>query len=193
MRKSIKIFIAVTGILFIILGLICVFSPATALVSLAWLLGIITLLSGISELVTVLNAQQFIPNSGTRVLSSIFQIVIGCILLSNKLLVSASLVVIFAVWVLVEGIVVAVKAFDYKQVEYKFWWCILILGVCGAVLGFLGLIHPVAAGKTLTVLVGLGVISEGISYLVTLGGIKRFEKKVKNVRGAIRDAMAEEQ
>ncbi len=193
MRNSIKILIAVTGGLFILLGILCLTNPGGALFSLAWLMGIITLTSGIVELITILNLQHFIPNSGTRVLSAVFQIIVGCILLGNQLLVTASLPIIFALWIMVEGIIIAIKAFDYKQVAFQYWWCILILGICGAVLGFLGLRDPVAAGKTLSILIGLGIISEGISFLVTLGGINRFEKKVKEVRGAVREALADEQ
>ena len=182
MRNSTKILIAVSGILFIILGIFCIAKPGAALFSMAWLLGLITLISGVAELIMVLNAQRFIPNSGTRVLSAIFQIVVGCLLLGYKWLVTISLPVIFAIFVLVEGIVIAVKAFDYKQVDFKYWWCILILGIAGAVLGFLGLRNPDVAGKTLSILVGIGVIAEGISYLVTLSGINRFEKRVKDFK-----------
>ncbi len=182
MRNSTKILIAVSGVMFIILGILCIAKPGPALFSIAWLLGLITLISGIAELIMVLNAQRFIPNSGTRVLSAVFQIVVGCLLLGHKWLVTISLPVIFAIFVLVEGIVIAVKSFDYKQVDFKYWWCLLILGVAGAVLGFLGLRNPDVAGKTLSILVGIGVIAEGISFLVTLGGINRFEKRVKDFK-----------
>ena len=182
MRNSTKILIAVSGVMFIILGILCIAKPGAALFSIAWLLGIITLISGIAELVMVLNAQRFIPNSGTRVLSAIFQIIVGCLLLGHKWLVTISLPVIFAIFVLVEGIVIAVKSFDYKQVDFKYWWCLLILGVAGAVLGFLGLRNPDVAGKTLSILVGIGAIAEGISFLVTLSGINRFEKRVKDFK-----------
>ena len=182
MRNSTKILIAVSGILFILLGIFCIARPGAALFSMAWLLGLITLISGIAELIMVLNAQRFIPNSGTRVLSAIFQIVVGCLFLGHKWLVTISLPVIFAIFVLVEGIVIAVKSVDYKQVDFKYWWCLLILGVAGAVLGFLGLRNPDVAGKTLSILVGIGVIAEGVSFLVTLGGINRFEKRVKDFK-----------
>mgnify|MGYP002857578528 FL=1 len=189
MRNSTKILIAVSGILFILVGILCIARPGAALFSMAWLLGLITLVSGVLELIAVLNAQRFIPNSGTRVLSSLFQIIIGCILLSNKLLVTVSLPIIFSIWVLVEGVIIAVKAFDYRQVDFKYWWCILILGVAGAVLGFLGLRNPDVAGHTLSILVGIGVIVEGVSYLVTLGGINRFEKRVKEFKSDVKGAI----
>ncbi|MBR1510893.1 MAG: DUF308 domain-containing protein [Bacteroidales bacterium] len=192
MRNSTKILIAVSGILFILLGIFCIARPGAALFSMAWLLGLITLISGIAELIMVLNAQRFIPNSGTRVLSAIFQIVVGCLLLGHKWLVTISLPVIFAIFVLVEGIIIAVKSFDYKQVDFKYWWCLLILGVAGAVLGFLGLRNPDVAGKTLSILVGIGVIAEGVSYLVTLGGINRFEKRVKDFKEDVAGYLGQE-
>ena len=187
MRNSTKILIAVSGILFILLGIFCIARPGAALFSMAWLLGLLTLISGIAELIMVLNAQRFIPNSGTRVLSAIFQIILGCLLLGHNLFVTVSLPVIFCVWVMVEGVITAVKAFDYKQVEYKWWWCILILGICAAVLGGLGLKNLDVASVTLSVLVGIAVIVNGVSYLVTLGGINRFEKRVKEGLGKLID------
>lgn len=190
MAKKIKVFLACSGIMLIILGIICLASPASALISLSWVLGLMTLISGVSELVAVLNAQENIPNSGTRVLSAILQIVVGCILLAHPVITAVSITLVFAFWVLFEGIVVIVKSFDYKKVGYKAWWLILLLGVCGTVLGFAAVCNPVAAGKTLTVLVGLAVIAEGVSYLVALGGINRFQKKVK---GVVKNLTAEEQ
>ena len=185
MRKSIKFFIAATGVLLVILGILFVANPAGGIFSMAVMLGLFVLFSGIFQLLFVLNAQHLIPNSGTRVLSAVFQIVLGCFLLSHKLFVGASLPIIFAVWVLAEGIIGAVKAFDYKQVDYKYWWCILLLGICGAVLGVLGLANLGAAAKTLSVLVGIAIIIEGLSYFVMLGGIKRFEKRVKEVKEGV--------
>ena len=180
MRKSIKILIATTGVLFILLGIIFLCKPLDAISSMALLLGFFTLLSGISELVFVLNAQRFIPNSGTRVLSAVFQILLGCILLSHNAFVSTAIPVIFSLWVIAEGVIAAVKSFDYKQVGYKAWWCVLLLGIAAAVLGFLGLTNINAAAATFSILVGIAIIIEGISYFILLGGINRFEKKVEN-------------
>ena len=45
---------------------------------------------------------------------------------------------------------------------------------CG-VSGFFGLKNPDVAGATLSWLIGLGIISTGISYLVALCGINRVE------------------
>lgn len=190
-KKSTKIWLAIAGVLLIILGVICIANPAATLFSTAWMIGCFTLFSGISQLVFTCKTQAFLPNSGTRMLSSILQIVLGLIFLGHNLILTVSLPVLFAAWVLVEGIIVAVQSFDFKQADFSAWWAILILGIAGAVLGFFGLKNPDVAAATLSWLIGLGIIASGISYLVALSGINRLEKRVKQFRDNIKAAIDE--
>lgn len=69
---------------------------------------------------------------------------------------------------------------------------ILLLGIAGAVLGFLGLRNPDVAGATLSWLIGYGIIAVGVSYLLALCGINRFEKKVGQIRSNIKAAIDEQ-
>lgn len=178
MKNSTKILLCCTGVLLIILGVVCICKPAETLFASAWLIGLLTLISGISTLIFTLNTQRFLPNSGTRMLSALLQIFIGIFFLAHNAALTASLPLVFAIWVIIEGIMLAIESFDFKQVGFSYWWVICLLGVAAAVLGFLGLRNPVAAGKTLTLLIGLGVIANGISYLVAVSGINKFEKRV---------------
>lgn len=182
MGKNIKIFLACTGVILIILGIVCVCNPVETLFAGAWLLGILTLLSGISEMVFTLNSQKYIPNSGTRMLSALLQIFIGIFFLAHKGAVTVSLLVIFAIWIIIQGVSLAIESVDYKKVGYKAWWVICLLGVAAAVFGFLSLKNPLLAGKTLSILIGLGVISNGISYLIACAGINKFGKRVAEFR-----------
>ena len=193
MKTSTKIWLCVAGVLLIALGVVCICNPAETLFSTAWLIGIFTLLAGISKLVFTFKTQAFIPNSGSRMLSALFEILMGCIFLGSKLFLTASLPIIFAAWVLVEGVIIAVQSFDYKQVGVPWWYCLLILGIAGAVLGLLGLRNPVTAGKTLSTLIGIGIIANGAAYILAVAGVNKFEKKVEGVRSTIREAIADEQ
>lgn len=80
MKKSIKIWLAVTGILLLVLGIICICNPAETLFASAWMIGALTLASGIFGLAFTLETQAFIPNSGTRMLSSLLQLFLGMFL-----------------------------------------------------------------------------------------------------------------
>ena len=88
-------------------------------------------------------------------------------------------------WVLFESVIIAVDSFDYKRVGFPGWFVILLLGICGIVLGILGLKNPDITARTLSTLIGLGVIAMGAAYLFALLGITRFEKKVEGFRRGI--------
>lgn len=192
MKKSTKIWICIAGVLLIILGVLCIAKPDITLVSAAWLLGCLTLFSGVSKLIFTLRTQKFMPNSGTRMLSALLDIFFGCFFLFNILGTAVSLPVVFAIWVMIEGVVIAVQSFDYKQVGFPYWWALLILGVCGAVLGFLGLRNLDVAAVTLSTLIGLGIIANGVAYILAVAGVNRFEKKVDEVRDAIKTVIDEQ-
>ena len=179
MKTSTKIWLAIAGILLIALGIACLKNPVATLLSIAWLMGIVTLISGISKLIFTCRTQRFLPNSGTRMLSAILLIVLGFIILGHKFFVSSALPIVFAVWVVIEGITIAIQSFDYKKAGFSGWWGLLLLGVAAAVMGCCGLRNPVSTAKTLSVLISIGIIALGASYLLALAGIKKFERSVK--------------
>lgn len=186
MEKSTKIWLIVSGLLFIVLGILCFCFPAEALFTTAWMIGCFTLFAGVSRLVFTIRTQAFLPNSGTRMLSALLQIVIGIFFLCNNIFVSMSLPLVFAVWVIVEGISVAVQSFDYKRFGFGNWWVLFILGIAAAVLGCFGLKYYDIAGRTLSILIGLSVIAVGIAYLCAYTGIHRLEKGVEEFRKSFR-------
>ena len=179
MKTSTKIWLAIAGILLVALGVVCICKPAATLFTAAWLIGCMTLFAGIAKLVFTFRTQAFLPNSGSRMLSAILQIILGLIFLCNNLFLAVSLPVIFAMWVLIEGVIIAVNSFDYKRVGFPGWWTILLLGICGAVLGVLGLRNPDVSAATLSTIIGLGVIAMGAAYLFALVGIKKFENLIR--------------
>lgn len=182
MKKSTKIWLCVAGFLLIILGVLCIARPNITLLSAAWVLGCITLITGLSKLVFTLQTQAFLPNSGTRMLSAILDIFFGCFFLFNILGTAVSIPVAFVIWVMIQGIVIAVQSFDYRQEGFSQWWVLLILGICGAVLGFFGLRNLGVMAGVLSALIGLGIIANGLAYILAVVGMNRFEKKVDQVK-----------
>ena len=104
MKTSTKIWLCITGALLIALGVVCICNPAETLFATAWLIGCLTLFSGIAKLIFTFRTQAFLPNSGSRMLSGFLDIIIGCIFLGHNFFVALSLPVVFAVWVMIEGI-----------------------------------------------------------------------------------------
>lgn len=180
--KTTKIWLALAGILFIILGILCICSPTETIFAAAWLIGLFTLLSGIIKLAFTFYTQAFLPNSASRALSAVLQIILGCIILGNELFVAISIPIIFALWLLIESVVIAVQSIDYKKAGFPYWWCILLLGILGAILGVQGLKNPNVTAATLSIFIGIGIMAIGGAYLVALRGINKFEKKVDDIK-----------
>ena len=180
MKTSTKIWLAIAGILLVALGVVCISRPTATLFTTAWLIGLFTLITGVSKLMFTFRTQAFLPNSGTRALSAMFDIFFGCFFLFNILGTAVSLPVVFTIWVMIEGIIIAVQSFDYKQVGFPYWWALLCLGICGAILGFFGLRNLNVAAGALSAIIGLGIIANGLAYILAVVGINRFEKQVDN-------------
>ena len=185
MKKSTKVWLAIIGFLLIALGVYCLCKPASTLFSTAILIGILTLVTGIAKIVFTFKTQTFMPNSGTRMLSGLFLVILGIIFLVQKVFLTISLPVVFTLWVLVEGVIIAVQSFDYKKSGFKYWWVIFVLGIVGAISGVLGLRDPNVSAITLSILIGIGIIILGAAHLVALCGVKQIENQVDTIRRAI--------
>lgn len=179
MKTSKKVWLCITGILLIALGVYCIMKPNFTLVSAAWVMGLLTLLTGISKMMFTFRTQAFIPNSGTRMLSALLDVFFGCFFLFNLMSTAVTLPFVFALWVIIEGISVVVLSFDYKKVGFPSWWALLLLGLVGIVLGFLGLKNMEATAVTLSALIGIAVILFGVAHILAVVGVSRFEKAIK--------------
>ncbi|MBP5497732.1 MAG: DUF308 domain-containing protein [Bacteroidales bacterium] len=189
MDKSTKIWLVISGILLVALGILCIAKPAATLFATAWLIGCFTLFSGISKLVFTFRTERFLPNSGTRMLSSLLQILIGILFLCNNIFVAISIPIVFALWVLVEGVIIFIESFDFKKVGFGYWWLLMILGILVAALGVLGLYNVEVTGNIVAILIGVGIIVMGVAYLLAYSGIHKFEKEVVKFNNSVKDMM----
>ena len=180
--KRINIYLIITAVLLIALGVVCIFNPGAGFVSAAWLMGLFILASGISSLIFGLRAQAFLPNAGSTTLLAIFQIIVGLMLATNILASQIAFIAVFAMWVMFEGVSLAVLSIDYKKGGYDRWWVMLLLGVCSILLGFLAIRKPESTGAFLGILLGLGILANGIVRIVAFFGLKRIENRLRDLK-----------
>lgn len=187
MKKSTKIWLCIAGILLVALGVYFLINPNITLVSAAYVLGFLTLFTGISKLVFTFKTQAFMPNSGTRMLMGLLDVFFGCFFLFNLLGTAASLPFVFALWVIIEGVGIIVASFDYKKVGFPYWWALLLLGIIGVLLGILGFRNMDVTAVTLSTLISISVILFGVAHILAVAGVTRFEKAIKDQVQAIKD------
>ena len=187
MKAGKKIWLCIIGILLIALGVYCITKPNVTLVSAAYILGLLTLFTGIFKFVFTFKTQAFMPNSGTRMLVALLDIFCGYFLLFNLLGTAATLPFVFALWVIIKGIGIVVASFDYKKVGFPFWWALLLLGIIGVLLGILGFRNMDVTAVTLSTLISIGVILFGMANILAVAGVTRFEKAVGEQVKAFKD------
>lgn len=181
MKNSDKILLGLSGAILVALGIYCICSPGATILSAAIIIGILTLASGISTIFYWGKVRKFFP-AGNVLLTGVLEIILGIIFLNNSIVVAFCLPVIFSCWLLIEGIILAIRSFDFKQVGFSYWWIIFILGLAATVLGFFALrdVEDVAS-PALSGFIGFGIIILGCIELIALFGINKFEKGVKNL------------
>lgn len=178
--KSTKFFIGITGTALVILGVLCICNSEATLLSMSALIGILTLFSGFTTLATWSKLKFCLP-TGNLLLSAILQIIVGIIFLGNKLFLALSLPIIFACWLLVEGIILTIRSFDFKAVHFRLWWVLCLLGNCATILGIYSLRSPFDFGAAaFSAFVGTGIIILGLVDLVALFGLNKLQSRTFN-------------
>ena len=179
--KKVNIYLILTALLLIVLGVVCIFNPGEALVAASWLVGLLILFTGIFGLLFGLRAQRFLPNAGSTTLLAVFQIIVGLLFLCNGLVAAESLIIVFVMWVIFEGISLSVLSFDYKKSGYDGWWIMLLLGLLSLALGVIALHNPAGVGTLMGVLLGIGILANGIDRIVAVFALKRIQRVLRDV------------
>lgn len=92
------------GFLFLIIGLVCLFSPATVLSILPLALGIILLLSGITKIAPTMEAYRSGDSAFRRLLiSTLIPLILGLVLISNPFGAAKSVIRFFGLSLLING------------------------------------------------------------------------------------------
>ena len=180
--KRVNTYLLITALLMIVLGVVCILNPVDIFNSMAWLVALLILCTGVTSLFFGLRAQRYLPNAGSTTLLAVFQILVGLMMLGNSVLSAVAIVAIFAIWVMFEGVSLSVLSFDYKRSGYERWWIMLLLGVCSLVLGFLALRNPEKVEALMGILLGIGIFANGIERVVAFSALKRIGNTLRDIR-----------
>lgn len=181
MKRS-RIHLIVSALLLIVVGVVCVANPGAGFAAMAWLVGLLLVVSGSITLLFSVKSQGVLPNATMSSFLGVFELVIGVLFLVNMMFAATTLIIVFALWVLFEGISLTVLSFDYKRVGYNSWWVMSILGILSIILAFLALRYPESTSSLLGILLGLGVFSNGIVRLVAYLALRRIQSTCQDIK-----------
>ena len=163
------------GAVFIIAGLIVLGDVVAATVISAFLIGIVLLIAGASEVFQSFSAPHW-RGFIWRLLIGLLYAVCGLMLITNPAGASIALTLVFALALIASGIVRIVQAMEYWQ---WFGWLLLVSGIVGIAAGLVILSKwPVSGLWVLGLVVGVDLLLHGF-WWVTLGaGLRRDSRAI---------------
>jgi uncharacterized membrane protein HdeD (DUF308 family) len=78
---------------------------------------------------------------------------------------AAALVLVFGIYVLVDGVLAIISSFQSRQ-ESRHWWVVLIWGLISAVVGLLMLFQPAVTALVMTIYIGVWALMTGVMEIV---------------------------
>jgi uncharacterized membrane protein HdeD (DUF308 family) len=155
----------IEGIILVLLGMLAIFVPLFATITVTIILGWIFLASGILGLITTFGARQA-PGFWWSLVSALLAIAVGFILLAEPIAGAVSLTLVLIAFFLVEGIATIMYALEHRRELSGRWEWMLISGIIDLVLAgiiFAGL--PGTAGWALGLLVGINMVFGGVALV----------------------------
>jgi uncharacterized membrane protein HdeD (DUF308 family) len=155
-----------SGILMLILGLFCAFSPESALMTLVMWIALVFIVVGA---VGIWRYTRDYERKWYALIPPILDVIFGVVLLTNNLLpylTLALLPIMMACWALIKGISQIISAFRFKNV-FRAWWLPLIMGAISVVFAIILFLNPLESMVTLTVVLGIYFAIAGIMDILS--------------------------
>lgn len=170
-----RIVTILAGVIMLSAGVWCFANPGASFMSLAFVLGIVMIIAGLTGAINYFTEKNRNAEGGWVIAESILTFILGCIVLSNQLLLDAMVVIFFGMWLLFSGCLRVVAAFQLRRMQEKTWNWTLGFGVIASLAGIYAFINSITFGFAVVLLVGAFFVIQGANVLVV--GINMPHKK----------------
>lgn len=176
MKSTVKssLWLAAAGIIFIVSGIAVLAYPGAALETLALVLGISILTTGILQLAAFLNKYE--QKRGWLLFCAIIDVLLGIFLLSHLVATAMALPFAIGIWALFTSIAKISAAIILKKAAFKNWWLLLWAGIVGAIISCLIIFSPVFGALFITAYISVFLIFAGLMSVSEAAFIRKISK-----------------
>ncbi len=161
-----RVFKIAAGVILILTGVFCFANPGATFLSVAFLLGLAMLLSGLSGTMAYLWLSRKGESSNSLMIEGLTNIILGGLVLSNQILADAAIPVFFGVWVIFTGVIRIVEGYSNRSSgKMKLIWY-LALGALGVAAGLYSFYNTVLLALSPIMLAGVLFVVQGFSVLL---------------------------
>ena len=163
-----KIGYIVMSVLFCAAGILFIAAPELSVSIIGVCIGIAMILFGIVKLIGYFSKDLFRLAFQFDLEFGILMMILGVIVLFNPTNLMAFICVALGISILLDGLFKIRIAMDSKRFGIKSWWLILALAIITGVIGVFLIFDSVIGARTLSVFLGLTLLSEGVLNLYTV-------------------------
>ena len=156
-----KVLWVISGILLIFAGMLSFLYPQSAVMTIAFIFGLIMLITGIFDIIIYFTIREYMLGAGWILVDGVLTSILSVLLLGNDFVTANVIPYIFAMWMLFSGVTKFISSFDLKKLNINGWGWLSLLGILGTVLGFICFLQPIVAANILGILMGIIFVFQG--------------------------------
>ena len=185
--KTVKKEIIIINGVMIVLGLLISIFPETSRSVIGYVVGAVLAVLGLIRMIMYFTESKFeIVGSFSLVQGSVL-LIFGIYFLVKPEFLATIMTAIFAVILLVGGVMKIQYAVDLLRFKVGYWWIELIFAALMITLGIITFANPFEAEKALMIYIGISLAVNGILDIISILYLSRIAESVKKAVDEIRE------
>ena len=170
------------GILAIIVGIWCLFTPDATLVALTYLFITVFLAGGIFEVIFAVSNRKVLRGWGWSLAGGILEIALALIIMTLPLpMITLMLIYMVGFWIMFRSFWAIGEAVELQHLHVPGWGWFLAMAILCVLLSFIFLISPAFSGAFLVSLVGIALMVYGIFRIYLSTKLHSAHKYIKDM------------
>jgi uncharacterized membrane protein HdeD (DUF308 family) len=191
MLKKVFNISVISSVLLFLFGLILAVNAEGFIKSITVAIGVILLLIGVFPVIDYFRYRKDGLGASVGLISGIFSIVCGLMLLINEDLLMILIPVFIGVWMIINGINKIQVSFEIKDLGEKSWVITFIYSILIMVLGGYFIVNPISGATTVTSFIGIILciyaVLDIIDCIIIKVKVKNFKKELEKIENNVVD------
>lgn len=181
----------ISSVLLFLFGLVLAVNAEGFIKSITVAIGVVLLLIGVFPVIDYFRYRKDGLGASVGLISGIFSIVCGLMLLINEDLLMILIPVFIGVWMIINGINKIQVSFEIKDLGEKSWVITFIYSVLIMVLGGYFIVNPISGATTVTSFIGIILciyaVLDIIDCVIIKVKVKSFKKELDKIENSVVD------
>ena len=181
----------ISSLLLFLFGLVLAVNAEEFIKSITVAIGVVLLLIGVFPVIDYFRYRKEGLGASVGLISGIFSIVCGLMLLINEDLLMILIPVFIGVWMIINGINKIQVSFEIKDLGEKSWIITFIYSILIIVLGGYFIVNPISGATTVTSFIGIILciyaVLDIIDCVIIKVKVKSFKKELDKIENNVVD------